>query len=84
MRSLAIAALALAFLATPAIADEDVSEAEGKSIQDALKAWGCEGGDMEKEPDAGPVYEVDDANCVDGEYDIKLDQNFKVLLISRH
>jgi hypothetical protein len=79
MRKIAITALAIAFCGTAAWADEKPSDAEAKSIQATLKAWGCSGGEMEKEVEANSVYEVDDAKCADGnQYDIKLDKNFKV------
>ena len=84
MKSLAIAALALAFCATPASADEDVSAEEGKKIQATLTAWGCKGGDMEKEKEDPVVYEIDDAECQGGEYDMKLNNEFEVILVSRH
>ena len=84
MRSMAIVALALAFCGTAAWADEKVSDAEGKSIQAALKNWGCQGGNMEKELGGSNVFEVDDATCKDGEYDFKLNKNFKVIVITRH
>ena len=83
MRNIGIAALALAFCGTAALADEKVSDAEGKSIQAALQAWGCSGGEMEKESEGSGVFEVDDAKCKDGQYDFKLDKNFKVISMSR-
>jgi hypothetical protein len=48
-----------------------------------LQAWGCSGGKMEQETEGTSVYEVDDATCKDGRYDVKLDKDFKVLVISR-
>jgi hypothetical protein len=44
---------------------------------------GCSGGKMEKETEATGVYEVHDAKCKDGQYDIKLDKDFKVIVIAR-
>jgi hypothetical protein len=38
---------------------------------------------MEQETEATGVYEVDDAKCTDGQYDIKLDNDFKVISITR-
>ena len=38
---------------------------------------------MEQENEATGVYEVDDAKCKDGQYDIKLDKEFKVIVITR-
>jgi hypothetical protein len=50
----------------------------------ALEAFGCTGGKMEKEDeDATLPYEVDDAKCKSGEYDIKLDKNFNVIIMLR-
>ena len=66
-----------------AIADEKVSEEEGKKIQDAIAAWGCSGGEMEKEDEGSGVYEVDDAKCKGGQFDIKLDKDFGVTSMSK-
>jgi hypothetical protein len=68
---------------TAALADKPVSPAEAEKIQAALKAWGCSGGKMEQETEGTGVYEVDDARCRDGQYDIKLDKDFRVLAITR-
>ena len=79
MRKIAITALALAFCGSAAWADDKPSDAEAKSIQATLKAWGCSGGDMEKETEGSGIFEANDAKCADGnQYDIKLDKNFKV------
>lgn len=75
--------LLVVLLTVPALADKPVSQAEVEKIQAALKAWGCSGGDMEQETEGTGVYEVDDAKCTDGQYDIKLDQDFKVISITR-
>ena len=48
-----------------------------------MEAWGCSGGKMEQETEGTSVYEVDDAKCKDGQYDIKLDKEFKVISITR-
>ena len=68
---------------TAALADKQVTPAEAEKIQAALKAWGCSGGKMEQETEATGVYEVDDAKCHDAQYDIKLDKDFKVIVITR-
>jgi hypothetical protein len=68
---------------TAVLADKPVTPAEAEKIQAALKAWGCSGGKMEQETEATGVYEVDDAKCPDGQYDIKLDKDFKVIVITR-
>ena len=67
---------------TMALADKPVSPAEAEKIQAALKPWGCSGGKMEQETEATGVYEVDDAKCPDGQYDIKLDKGFRVISIT--
>jgi hypothetical protein len=76
-------ALALSMGSVIAAADAPVSSADAEKIQAALKAWGCSGGKMERETEASGVYEVDDAQCTDGQYDIKLDDDFKVISITR-
>jgi hypothetical protein len=46
------------------------------------QAWGCTGGKMEKETEGSGYFEVDDAKCRDGQYDIKLDKDFKVTVMT--
>lgn len=84
MRMIAIAALALGFMALPAAADEPVSDAEAESIQAALAVWNCAGGEMEKELGGANTYEIDDAECENGEYDFKLDSDFNIIIATRH
>lgn len=62
-----------------ALADSPVKEADAAKIAAALKAVGCEGGKMEQETEASGVFEVDDAKCKDGQFDFKLDKDFKIL-----
>jgi len=69
--------------ATPVLADEKPSADEAKRITEAIAALGCSGGEMEKESEASGVYEIDDAKCKDGQFDIKLDKDFKLLSITR-
>lgn len=83
MRKLAISFAALTLAAAPAFANDDVppSAEEQKSITAALEALGCKGWDeIEKETkkDGGYHFEIDDAQCADGQYDIKLDKDFKL------
>ena len=69
---------------TFALADTPVTPAEGEKIKAALEAFGCTGGKMEKETEGSGYFEVDDANCNwGGQYDIKLDKDFKVISITR-
>jgi hypothetical protein len=64
-------------------ADSTVTPAEAEKIKAALEAWGCTGGKMEKETEGSGYFEVDDAKCRDGQYDIKLDKDFKVTSMTR-
>ena len=82
MRRTLLAFVAVA-MSTAGLADTPVSEAEAQKIRAALETWGCSGGEMEKESEATGVYEVDDAKCKDEQYDIKLDKDFKVIVIAR-
>lgn len=65
------------------LADTPVTPTEAEKIKAALEAWGCSGGKMEKETEASGYFEVDDAKCKDGQYDFKLDKDFKVTVITR-
>ena len=70
-------------MSTAVLADTPVSETDAQKIRAALEAWGCSGGKMEQETEGTSIYEVDDAKCKDGQYDIKLDKDFKVISITR-
>lgn len=73
-------ALLLALVPTFALAD-DPSKDEVAKIKEALAVWGCEGGEYEKEDEASGVFEVDDAKCKAGQYDFRLNKDFKVFVI---
>ena len=83
MKPTLTAFLAVFIGSTFALADTPVSPADAEKIKATLQAWGCSGGKMEQETEGTSVYEVDDAKCKDGQYDIKLDKDFRVLVISR-
>lgn len=90
MKAVALALTALlASSATPAGAEDDSapSTEETASISAALAAMGCKGWDeIEKEAKAGGAgyhFEIDDTTCADGQYDIKLDKDFKLIDKSR-
>jgi hypothetical protein len=69
---------------TTVVAETPVTPAEEAKIKAALEAFGCIGGKIEKEDeDSTLLYEVDEAKCKSGEYDIKLDKNFNVIIIVR-
>jgi hypothetical protein len=61
------------------LADTPVTPAEAEKIKASLEGWNCSDGKMEKETEGGVV---EDAKCRDGVYEIKLDQDFKVIEIS--
>lgn len=82
MKRALVAVVALS-ISTAVLADTPVSEANAQKIRVALEAWGCSGGKMEQESEGTGVYEVDDAKCKDGQYDFKLDKDFKVISITR-
>lgn len=83
MKTAILAAAALVFGASAALADDKPSAAEAEKIAAAVKAWGCTGGEMEKETESSGLYEVDDAKCSDGKkYDLKLDKDFKIISIT--
>jgi hypothetical protein len=80
--SIAIAAAALVFVASPAVADDDPSDAEAAKIKEAVEAWGCSGGEYEKESEGTGVFEAEDMKCKSGQYDFRLDKDFKVFVIT--
>jgi hypothetical protein len=72
------------FASTSALlADDAVTPAESEKIKAVLEAWGCSGGKMEKETEGNGYFEVDDAKCKNGQYDIKLDKDFNVTSMTR-
>jgi hypothetical protein len=81
MKRTLVSSLFAALLSTAALADRDATPAEAEKIQAALAVVGCSGGEMEQE-DSG-IFEVDDAKCKDGQYDIKLDKDFKIISMTR-
>ena len=77
MTRIFIATLALAFAASmPAQAGDPVSAEAKAAVVKALGEIGCTSNDIEAE-DGG--YEADDAKCKDGQYDITLDKDFKIV-----
>jgi hypothetical protein len=85
VRIIALAAAGFIGGTTFAISDDTpVSPAEAEKIKAALEAFGCTADKMEKESeDSALPYEVDDAKCKGGEYNIKLDKDFKVIIMLR-
>ncbi|UQR67604.1 hypothetical protein LRP30_21150 [Bradyrhizobium sp. C-145] len=68
---------------TFALADTPVTPTEAEKIRAALEVFGCTGGKMEKETEGSGYFEVDDAKCKDGQFDIKLDKDFKIISMTR-
>jgi hypothetical protein len=82
MKTFALA-LMLALGGTTAFADDDDDKVPAADMEKVKAALGCEDGEGFKKEEEG-VYEIDDAKCKMGTMDIKLDKDFKVLLISRY
>ncbi|RUP00199.1 hypothetical protein [Hyphomicrobium sp.] len=82
MKRFAVAACAVFAMSLPAFADAPLSEEEMKSATSAASALGCEGGKWEKETEGTGVFELDDAKCKNGSYDLKFDKDFKLLNMS--
>ena len=85
MSKLSTIAFALVFAAGAAgvaFADEKPTDDEAAKIKATVEAWGCSGGTYEKESEATGVYEAEDVKCKDGQYDFRLDKDFKVFAIT--
>jgi len=52
-------------------------------IEETLSTLGCSGYESVKKEEQG-IYEIDDAECKMGTVDIKLDNDYTVVLISRY
>ena len=83
MKHISLAMAAVLVSSTFAFADTAVTPAEAEKIKATLEALSCTGGKMEKETEGSGYFEVDDAKCKDGQYDIKLDKDFKVIVMTR-
>ncbi len=80
MKRIIPAAAALVFGSVCAFADGVApTAAEAEQIAAAVTAHGCSGGKYEKDVEGNRVYEVDDAVCQDGKYDLDLDKDFKII-----
>lgn len=84
MKRFVIALGVVVGLAAPAVADSKPSPDEAKKITEALTALGCDGGEQEKETEGSNAFEIDDAKCkFGGQWDIKLDKDFKPVSMVR-
>jgi hypothetical protein len=83
MKHISMAFAATLVSSTFALADTPVTPAEAEKIKAVLETLGCTGGKMEKETEGSGYFEVDDAKCRDGQFDIKLDKDFKMIAMIR-
>ncbi len=83
MKTLVAIAAALAVCSTAAFADEKPTDDEVAKIKAAVAEWGCDGGTYEKESEGTGVYEAEDVKCKAGQFDFRLDKDFKVFVITR-
>jgi hypothetical protein len=81
-RMFAIAA-ALALGTGAAFADDKPTDDEAAKIKAAVAEWGCDGGSYEKETEGTGVFEAEDVKCKSGQYDFRLDKDFKVFVITK-
>jgi hypothetical protein len=78
----------LALFAGAALADAEsfASKEEVAKVQEALAAANCKlEGDVDEavEKEASGIFEVDDAECAFGPFDIKLDKEFRIQTMTR-
>ena len=83
MKRMFAAAAVLAFASSAALADDKPTDDEATKIKAAVAEWGCEGGEYEKETEGTGVYEAEDVKCKSGQYDFRLDKDFKVFVITK-
>lgn len=72
----------LGLLGGTALADSKVTDDEAAKLEEIVAGWGCEGGTFEKETEGTGVYEADDVKCKAGNYDFRIDKDFKVFSIT--
>jgi len=82
MKRLAVVASAVFAMSLPAFADTPLTQDEMQRATAAASAMGCEGGKWEKESEGTGVFELDDAKCKNGAFDLKFDKDFKLLNMS--
>ena len=82
MTKFSIFALAMVLASPMAFADDKPTDDEAAKIKAAVAEWGCEGGEYEKESEGTGVFEAEDVKCKAGNYDFRLDKNFKVFAIT--
>jgi hypothetical protein len=79
------AILAFLLLLSPAFAQIEketmASDEEMTQVNVSLENIGCKAVEVEKEADN--LFEVDDAECTVGQYDIKLDGEFNIISMTK-
>lgn len=77
-------AAALAFAVGPAFADEEemASADETAKVTETIAKIGCKPGPEGIEKERDDLYEIDDAACEIGQYDIKLNAEFTITSIT--
>jgi hypothetical protein len=78
MTRVSIVALALAFAAATSAYAGAVTEEQVEGVQKAMKAIGCTVDDEDIKTE-GDGYVADDVECQDGNYDMTLDKDFKIV-----
>lgn len=61
----------------------EATEDEVARVTEAIAALNCEIGESEVEKETPSLFEIDDAQCEAGQYDIKLDGDFNVISLTR-
>lgn len=83
MKRVFAVAAAMALSMGAAFADDKPTDDEAEKIKAAVAEWGCEGGEYEKESEGTGVFEAEDVKCKAGQYDFRLDKDFKVFVITK-
>jgi len=83
MKRVLAAAAVFAFCSGAAFADDKPTDDEVTKIKAAVAEWGCEGGSYEKESEGTGVFEAEDVKCKSGQYDFRLEKDFKVFVITK-
>lgn len=76
--SIATLGLFITVFATPVVAEEALTEKQVEGVQTTIRGMECTVEDKNIEAE-GANYEADDVICKDGQYDVRLDKDFKVI-----
>lgn len=80
MLKMVLCAAAVAFAVTPALAEDDdaASAEEIAGVTATIAKIGCKPGPEGIEKERADLFEIDDAQCEIGQYDIKLNGEFVI------